>query len=349
MEFIWESRSLNIHGMKETGSPKLLFKNLDLTPIHSILWTGLHTEGPGRPVVYDPEWDLRALMLRQLEQIPYVKDLVKRLRRNPYLRRVCGYGDRVPTEAHFSQMKKRIGAEGFRIMEAWLRREALRLRESQPLAAAGLVQAACIDGTDLPAWSSRDPHDTSRGLGDPEARVGRGKHGFYLGYQSLFLTDIEGFPLGHEEGPANVNEKELVEPLLDRVLGEDIELELAVGDSQLESQRVFDALQARKVDHIIVWRRMPGRVNPPDVLTVKDRIDVEGLEWKRTIYHRLRAKVESLNGRVKNRVAYSRLTWQGLENASIHVSLVLMVVYAAAIAATLIGKPELRYSIAYFA
>ncbi|MHA1386583.1 MAG: hypothetical protein ACTSR3_22755, partial [Candidatus Helarchaeota archaeon] len=37
---------------------------------------------------HHPEWDLRALMLRQLEQIPYVKDLVKRLRRNAYLRRV---------------------------------------------------------------------------------------------------------------------------------------------------------------------------------------------------------------------------------------------------------------------
>ena len=63
---------------KEAGSPKLLFENLDLTPIHSILWTGLHTEGPGRPVIYRPEWDLRALMLRQLLQIPYVKDLAKR-------------------------------------------------------------------------------------------------------------------------------------------------------------------------------------------------------------------------------------------------------------------------------
>jgi len=94
---------------------------------------------------------------------------------------------------------------------------------------------------------------------------------------------------------------------------------------------------------------MKGRENPPDVLTMKDRVDVEGPEWKRTIYHRLRSKVESLNGRVKNRVAYSRLTWQGLDNASIHVSLVLMVVYAATIAATVIGRPELRHSIAYFA
>ena len=66
---------------KTVGSPKLLFENLDLTPIQSILWKGLHREGSGKPVVYDPVWDLRALMLRQILQIPYMKDLVKRLRR----------------------------------------------------------------------------------------------------------------------------------------------------------------------------------------------------------------------------------------------------------------------------
>jgi len=246
-------------------------------------------------------------------------------------------------------MKKRIKEEGFRIIEAFLRGEALKMRESQPLAAAGLIQAAFFDGTDLPAWSSRDPHDTRWGLGDPEARVGRGKKGFYLGYQSLFLVDIEGLPLGHEEAPANVNEKELVEPLLDRVLGEGLEVELAVGDSQFESPRVFDALEDRKMGHIIVWRRMKGRVTPPDVLTVKDRIDVEGPDWERAVYKRMRAISESLNGRVKSRLAYSRFTWQGLENASIHVSIVICVVYAAVIAAALVGRPELRNSIAHFA
>lgn len=68
----------------------------------------------------------------------------------------------------------------------------------------------------------------------------------------------------------------------------------------------------------------------------------------RTVYKRLRAVVESFNGRVKSRLGYERLTWQGLGNASIHVSLVLMVVYAVAIAAYQIGRPELRQSIAYF-
>ena len=298
--------------MKQVGSPMLLFENLDLTPIHHILWTSLHKQGPGRPVEYHPEWDPRALMLRQLEQIPYVKDLVKRLRRNAYLRRACGYGDRAPCEAHFSQMKKRIGADGFRIIEAWLRREALKLRRSQPLSAAGLVQATGLDGTDLPAWSSRDPHDTRRGLGDPDARLGRGKKGFLLGYQSLFLVDIEGFQLGHVEASLNVNEKQLVEALLTRVLGESLEVELLAADSQFESQSIFQLLDSLKIGHIIAWRRLKSRENPPDVLTVKDRIDVEGPEWKKAIYKRLRAVVEGFNGRAKSRAAYSRLTWQGL-------------------------------------
>jgi hypothetical protein len=210
--------------MKKVGSPKLLFENLNLTPIHPILWTGLHKEGPGRPVEYQPEWDLKALMLRQLLQIPYMKDLVKRLKRNPYLRHACGYRDKAPTEAHFSHTKKRIGVEGFRIIEVWLRREALRLRKSQPLSAVGLVQAACIDGTDLRAWSSRSLDDNKQGRGGPDARLGRGRRGFYLGYRTVFLTDIEGFPFGHVEAPANVNESLLVEPLLDKVLGEDIEV-----------------------------------------------------------------------------------------------------------------------------
>jgi len=335
--------------MKRSGSPMLLFGNLDLSALHSILWKGLHREGSGRPVEYDPECDLRALMLRQLEQIPYVKDLVKRLRRSRDMRRICGYGRKVPTEAHFSQMKKRIGVEGFRAIEGWLRHEALRLRESQPLSAVGLVQAACVDGTDLPAWSSRDPHDTSRGLGDSDARLGRGKKGFVLGYQSLFLVDIEGFPLGHVEASANVNEKKLVEPLLDRLLGEDIEVELIAGDSQFESSQVFDALQTRKMGNIIAWRRLKGRKNPQDVLTVKDRIDVEGPEHLRVVYKRLRAMAESLNGMAKSRLAYSRFTWQGLGNACIHTCLVFCVVYAVAIAAALMGMPELRYSVAYFA
>jgi hypothetical protein len=335
--------------MKKTGSPKLLFENVDLSPIHPILWFGLHQDGSGRPVIYDPMWDLRALMLRQLEQIPYMRDLVKRLRRNPYLRSICGYGDDVPTEAHFSQMKRRIGKPGFLGIESYLRKQANRLRLQHPLLAAGLIQAACLDGTDLPAWSSRDPHDTSRGLGDPEARLGRGPEGFYLGYRSLFLVDMEGFPLGHVEAPANRNEKRLVEQLLELVLGEMLEVELVAGDSQFESQRMFHMLEQEKIDHLIPWRRLKGRKIPPGVLTVKNRIQVDGPEYMRVIFGRLRARVEGFISRLKNRLNYDQFTWRGLKNAGIHTSLALCVVYAVAIAALKLGRPDLMGSISYFA
>ena len=153
---------------------------------------------------------------------------------------------------------------------------------------------------------------------------------------------MDGRPLGHVEAPANTNEKGLVELLLDRVLGEDIEVELLAGDSQFESQHIFYALEARKMAHLIAWRRMPGRVSPTDALTVRDCIDVEGPEWKRVIYKWLRVAAEGFIGRVRNGLTYGWLTWQGLENASIHVSLILSVVHAMAIVAARIGRPELR-------
>ena len=146
----------------------------------------------------------------------------------------------------------------------------------------------------------------------------------------------------------NVNENQLVEALLTRVLGECLEVELLVADSQFESQSIFQLLDSLKIGHIITWRRLKRRVNPAYVLSVKDRIDVEGPEYKRVIYKRLRALVEGFNGRVKSRAAYSRLTWQGLGYASIHVSLVLMVVSAVCIVAYGLGRPELRQSLAFF-
>jgi len=159
-----------------------------------------------------------------------------------------------------------------------------------------------------------------------------------LGYESLFLVDIEGFPLGHVEASLNVNEKMLVEPLMDKILGEDIEVELVAGDSKFESEQVFFSLQERQIANVIAWRRLRGHENPFDVLTVKDRIDVEGPEYLRVLYKRLRAMVESFNGRVKSRLDFSQFTWQSLGNACIHTCLVFCVVYAVVIAAAILGR-----------
>jgi len=85
------------------------------------------------------------------------------------------------------------------------------------------------------------------------------------------------------------------------------------------------------------------------VLTVRDRVDMEGPEHKRVVYRRLQAVVKVFICQVKSRLAYGRLIWQGLENASIHVSLALIVVYMVTIAAFRIERPELPQSVAFLA
>jgi hypothetical protein len=146
-----------------------------------------------------------------------------------------------------------------------------------------------------------------------------------------------------------VNEKKLVSGLLDKVLGESIEVELVAGDSQFESSEIFSLLESHQMNHVIPWRRLKRRVNPSDVLSVKERIDVEGPEYLRSVYHRLRAPAEGFIGRAKSRLAYQRFTWQGVDNACIHVCIVLCVAYAVCIVAYRLGRPELRQSVAYFA
>jgi hypothetical protein len=131
--------------------------------------------------------------------------------------------------------------------------------------------------------------------------------------------------------------------------GDDIEVELLAADSQFESGELFDALESRKLMHVIPWRRLKNRVNPPDVLSVKNRIDVEGPEYLRSVYHRLRSPNEGLFGRAKCRLNLSGFTWQGLDNVHIHVCLALSMAYGVCIVAHRIGRPELRQSVAYFA
>ncbi len=70
-------------------------------------------------------------MFRQLEQIPYIKDLINRLKQNPYMCRAYGYESWTPCKAHFTQIKRWIGVEVFKLIESWLRLEALRLRKPQ--------------------------------------------------------------------------------------------------------------------------------------------------------------------------------------------------------------------------
>jgi len=54
------------------------------------------------------------------------------------------------------------------------------------------------------------------------------------------------------EASANVSEKKMLKVLLGMLLGEESQVELIVGDGQFESGRVFEALQAKRQNSIII-------------------------------------------------------------------------------------------------
>lgn len=114
---------------------------------------------------------------------------------------------------------------------------------------------------------------------------------------------------------------------------------LAVGDNR--------ARREDRPHHRVSADEGPG--NPSDVLSVRARIDMEGPEWYRVVYHRLRSKVESLK-RPSEESGHLRQTHlTGAEEHLYPHELHLQVVYAVAVVAALVGRPELRHSIAYFA
>ena len=46
-----------------------------------------------------------------------------------------------------------------------------------------------MNGMDLPEWSSRDTHDNRWGSSDSDARVGRNRRTYNLGYKAHIAAD----------------------------------------------------------------------------------------------------------------------------------------------------------------
>ena len=68
-------------------------------------------------------------------------------------------------------------------------------------------EVVAVDSTHVDAYSRRAP-DNRTGKSDPEARVGRGKRGFILGYRVHTACCVESeMPLAFTVAPCNENEK----------------------------------------------------------------------------------------------------------------------------------------------
>ena len=165
-----------------------------------------HRKGTGRKP-YNPLSMLKAQLLKHLFRIPSDLRLALRLKYDWQAARACRFRKRNPSHGLFTQFRHRLGEETYLKIFNHLLRQLLE---------SGVIigRVIAVDSTHVKAYSQRS-RDNKIGRSDPDARVGRGKRGFILGYwvQTACCARSE-MPLAFAVAPCNENDKTYFKPLL---------------------------------------------------------------------------------------------------------------------------------------
>jgi hypothetical protein len=273
---------------------------------------------------------LKAQLAKHLLRIISDRRLALRLANDHKLAKACGFRKQTPSHGLFTHFRHRLGEEAYqRIFNQLIR----LLIESGTI----IGKVVAVDSTHLKAYSGR-AIDNRNGRSDPDARVGRGRRGFILGYRvhTACCADSE-LPLAYELAPCNENDKVYFEPLLERVHRLGVSFRTVLADAQYSSVNVRDAAEWLGAEPIIPVRR-DSRVEA--VLRMGRDFVARGAKRVLGLF-RKRWSIERLFGRAKEWLMLDSLRVRGLAQASIHVSLSLISMLAVALSAVTSGRPGL--------
>lgn len=255
-----------------------LARNVDAAeyePLLSRLEEYRHTGRKGYPV--RAMW--RAFLLKDLLSIRYNVELVARLRSDPRLRFMCGFGDQAPSEWAICRFFKRLTLHQDLVDEAMasivnqLKEtiDASRQNGELPPNRPSLGHVLAIDSTDIGAWVDVQKKPYS----DPEARWGHrtnadapGGDEFFFGYkQHLIVDGFYGVPLAHEVLPANRSDSPTLPGLVDKVK----ETYLTMRPRYLVADKGYDALtNYQHLDDLHIIPIIPLRDTDKNGLYAKD-------------------------------------------------------------------------------
>jgi hypothetical protein len=204
-----------------------------------------------------------------------------------------------------------------------------------------------VDSTFMKAYSRRGRRG---GLSDRGARVGKtDRRSYELGWRAHTVTSMSALPLTYVVRAANVNDKDVVKPLLKQAprllkrYGKRICHVIA--DRQYYSADVFAAVKKLGADPVIPH---PSNVKDPLIdLWLTRRFRVKGDPRLVSLY-RLKMTVERSFKAAKLELTMENLHWRGVAKVRMHVAICFACIYAVAITAHKIGRPELANSIAAF-
>jgi len=295
-----------------------------------------HRRRPGRKP-YNPLSMLKAQLLKHLLRIPSDRRLALRLKHERKAAMVCGFRKRTPSHSLFTHFRRRLGEETYHRIFDHILRQLLDFG-----AVKGEIVA--VDSTHLKAYSQRSL-DNKTGRSDPDARVGRGKRGFILGFRVHTACCAESeMPLAFTVAPCNENDKNYFKPLLERVYGLGIRFKAVVADAQYSSRKIRAAAEEYGAEPVIPVRR-DSRVK--EALLVGKDFVVRGARRLVELFRR-RMSVERLFSRAKEWLMLGSLRVRGLEQVAIHAALSLTAMLTIALTAIQRRQPGLIRSIKHF-
>jgi len=321
---------------------KLLFSNIDISVTVSLIEAEYANSGKGRHR-YPVRSMLLALIFMRFEAIPSIRKLCRRLERRQYARDICEFKDRTPDHTTFSKFITRAKPETIEKLFIDFRTQAFRMGIIDPDEAV----KSSVDSTFLKAYSRRG---RKGGISDRGARVGRAERRSYkLGWRAHTLVSMKALPMTYIVKAANVNDKELVKPLLAkasrllRLYGK--RTSHVIADSQYYSAEVFKTIGHYSAEAVIPH---PSKVKEPLInLYVTKRFKVKG-EPRLVRLYKDRMAVERAFKAAKHELLMEKPKWRGIAKIRMHVAICYSCMYAVAITAHKIGRPELANNIAAF-
>jgi len=260
------------------------------------------------------------------------------LKRNRRIARACGFKRETPSHGLFTQFRHRLGKDGYEKVFSMLLTQLLK-----DGAVKGEVVA--LDSTAVKAYSQRSL-DNRTGKSDREARVGRARRGFILGYKvHTACCASSELPLAFMVEPCNRNDKCFITSLLQKLKVQDIGFKTVLADAQYDSAKVRNTVGEYGAEPIIPYRKSSKIRN---ALRVGKDFVVRGVKRLVKLF-RKRVNIERVFSRAKEWLLLDHLRVRGLEQAFIHACLSFSAMLVVALTAVKQHKLHLVRSIKYYA
>ena len=315
---------------------KQVLVSLNLGSIRRFLMSLYHGDGPSRKP-YPPVSMLKAQLLKYLWRVPSDRRLALLLKRNRRMARACGFRRKTPSHGLFTQFRHRLGREGYEKVFSMLLKQLLK-----DGAVKGEVVA--LDSTAIKAYSQRSL-DNRSGKSDHDARVGRGRRGFILGYKvHTACCASSELPLAFTVEPCNVNEKLCFKPLLQKLKCRGISFKTVLADAQYDSAKVRETVKQYGAEAVIPYRKSSRIKN---ALKVGRDFVVHGVKRLVRLFKK-RVCIERVFSRAKEWLLLDHLRVKGLKQAFVHACLSFSAMLVVALTAVKQHKPNLIRSIKHY-